>query len=152
MAILSGKRDERTSREPFPSDIGKAGTAGLQSYIGKTIQINGDLKLDEDVTIEGNIKGKVESNGSVTIGRQGYINGEIKAKEVIIQGKVEGDITATVKVLIFAEGEFTGEMNAKKLIIKEGAIFNGNVNMEQVPDGSGLIKRTEKSQGIIEKK
>jgi cytoskeletal protein CcmA (bactofilin family) len=43
-------------------------------------------------------------------------------------------------------------MNAKKLIIKEGAIFKGNVNMEQVPDGSGLIKRTEKSQGIIEKK
>lgn len=152
MAILSGKRDERLIREPISPETVKVDAGIGQSYIGKTIHINGDLKLDEDVTIEGNIKGRIESSGSVTIGRPGYVNGEIKAKEVVIQGKVEGNITAMVKVLIFADGEFIGDMNSKKLIIKEGAIFKGNVNMEQAPDGSGLMKKSEKPQGFIEKK
>lgn len=130
MAIISDKKDNVSDRNLNISTRGSGGIAGSKSVIGSTLTINGDLKADEEVTIEGKVKGTIEVSSLLIIGHQGYVNADIKAREVVIQGKAEGNITAAERVEIFANGEFMGDVNSKKLIIKEGAIFKGNVNME----------------------
>jgi cytoskeletal protein CcmA (bactofilin family) len=133
MSIISNKKDNGADRNLNISTMGSGDMSGSKSVIGNTMSINGDLQADEEVTIEGKVKGTIKISSLLIVGHQGYVNAEIKAREVVIQGKAEGNITATERVEILANGEFLGDVNSKKLIIKEGAIFKGNVNMEDSP-------------------
>ncbi len=64
--------------------------------IGKSVIIKGDLSGSEDLTIEGQVEGKIELRQNVlTIGPNGKIKAAVFAKAVVIQGEVQGDITAT---------------------------------------------------------
>ena len=125
----SGKKSNQNDQsiESFynPSNMGSEKT-----IIGKTIKIVGEVKSDEDVIIEGNVNGKVEVGKTLTIGKHGYVNAEIKARVVRIVGKVEGDVEASYKVEIVPNGHLTGNIKAPKIVIAEGAIFKGNVDMK----------------------
>ncbi len=101
------------------------------SYLGKTLEINGEIKSDEYLTIEGKIKGNIQVTKTLTIGKNGYVEGEIKADEVKIHGKVEGNITAARKLEISSSGQFLGTIKAEKLSIAEGAVFKGKVNVDE---------------------
>lgn len=101
------------------------------SYIGKTMQIKGEIVSDEYLTVEGKVQGNIEISKTLTIGKNGYIDGVIKAEEVRIDGKAEGTITANTKLQISSTGDFYGSIKSKKLVIEEGAIFRGKVNNDQ---------------------
>jgi cytoskeletal protein CcmA (bactofilin family) len=48
------------------------------AVIGRSIQINGDLRGEEDLRIEGDIDGKIHlPNHSLTIGKEGRINADV---------------------------------------------------------------------------
>lgn len=101
-----------------------------QSYLGKTIKVDGEITCDEFLTVEGNVTGNVKVSKTLTIGENGYVKGEIEAKDVKIIGKAEGNINASGKLEISAKGNFKGSIKSDKLVIEEGAIFKGKANMD----------------------
>jgi len=67
--------------------------------IGKSVIIKGELSGSEDLTIEGQVEGKIELKQNVlTIGPNGKIKAQILAKAVVVQGEVTGNISATERV------------------------------------------------------
>src|SRR5687767_6529141 len=67
--------------------------------IGKSVIIKGELSGSEDLTIEGQVEGKIELRQNVlTIGPNAKIKAQVFAKAVVIQGEVHGNVTATEKV------------------------------------------------------
>src|SRR3972149_11794141 len=73
--------------------------------IGKSVVIKGDLSGSEDLTIEGQVEGKIELRQNVlTVGPNGKIKAEVFAKAVIVLGEVIGDVSATEKVDIRDNG------------------------------------------------
>jgi len=114
------------------SELNRYGTqpAETQSFLGKTIQIKGEITCDEALTIEGEVKGNIKVNKILTIGKTGQVKGEIDAREVRIIGKVEGSIVASERLAISPEGNFSGNIKTDKLVIEEGAVFKGKVNLE----------------------
>lgn len=145
MAIISDKKDERSERDPNISLTSRVGMSSTKSLIGESMNINGTIQANEEVIIEGKVKGTINVSSMLTVGHKGYVNADINAKEVVIQGKAEGNITATDRVEIYANGEFLGDVNSKKLVIKEGAIFKGNVNMEDGPRPAVNVPKPDKS-------
>lgn len=143
MAIISDKKFDRSERNSGMMISDQQSRRNSLSLIGKNLEINGEIEGDEDLTIEGNVKGTIAVNAILIIGKQGSVNADIKAKAVVIMGKAEGKIVATDRVEIATDGQFLGDVHSKKLIIKEGAIFKGNVNMEDVPDFRGPAVRSE---------
>lgn len=144
MGIISDKKNERLERNLNISPTAGTGLSSTKSLIGESMNINGNIQANEDVTIEGKVKGTINVTKLLTVGHLGYVNAEINAKEVVIQGKAEGNITATDRVEIYPNGEFLGDVNSKKLIIKEGAIFKGNVNMEDIPGPAFNAPKSDK--------
>ena len=147
MAMTSSKDDGGTI---YPSGGAVSGSSS-SSFIGKTLKIDGDLSSDENVTIEGKVKGKIKATSLVTIGVEGSVDAEIKAREVRILGHATGHIEATHRLEIVAGGHFTGDIQSEKIVIQEGAIFKGNINMEDKPKpfsisdkGSGGTNPTQK--------
>lgn len=99
-----------------------------KSFLGKTLEIKGKITSDEYLTVEGKVEGNIKISKTLTIGKDGYVEGEIKADEVKIHGKAEGNIEAASRLEISSRGNFTGTLKAKKLVIEEGAVFKGKVN------------------------
>ena len=100
--------------------------------IGKSVIIKGDLSGSEDLTIEGQVEGKIELRQNVlTIGPNGKIKAAVFAKTVIVQGEVQGDITATERVDIRDAGSVDGDLSAPRIAIADGAHFRGSIDMQK---------------------
>jgi cytoskeletal protein CcmA (bactofilin family) len=102
--------------------------------IGKSVVIKGELSGSEDLTIEGNVEGKIElRDNTLTIGPNGKIRAEVFAKQVIVLGEVTGNVTASEKVDIRDNGSVDGDVTAPRVAIAEGAHFRGAIDMQQRP-------------------
>jgi cytoskeletal protein CcmA (bactofilin family) len=100
--------------------------------IGKSVVIKGELNGSEDLTVEGNVEGKIELREHVlTIGPHGKIKAEVFAKAVIVLGEVMGNITASEKVDIRDNGSVDGDIVSPRVAIAEGAHFRGSVDMQR---------------------
>jgi cytoskeletal protein CcmA (bactofilin family) len=100
--------------------------------IGKSVFIKGELNGSEDLTVEGNVEGKIELREHVlTIGPHGKIKAEVFAKAVIVLGEVVGNITASEKVDIRDNGSVDGDIVSPRVAIAEGAHFRGSVDMQR---------------------
>ena len=106
--------------------------------IGPSVLIRGELSATDDLTIEGQVDGKIELDRNVlTIGTGGRIAAQILARVVIVMGKVKGTITATEAISIRETASVEGELAAPKISISEGAFFRGQVDMQR-PEGEAL--------------
>lgn len=120
--------------------------------IGKSVVIKGELSGSEDLTIEGQVEGKIELHDNVlTIGTNGKIKAEVFAKTVIVLGEVSGNITASEKVDIRDNGSVDGDITSPKVAIAEGAHFRGAIDMNRgvgaVPQGE--VKRPETKPAAV---
>jgi cytoskeletal protein CcmA (bactofilin family) len=112
--------------------------------IGKSVVIKGELSGSEDLTIEGQVDGKIELRQNVlTIGPNGKIKAQVFAKSVVILGEVTGNVTASEKVDIRDNGSVDGDIAAPRVAIAEGAHFRGSIDMQR--QGAGA-KPAEKSE------
>jgi cytoskeletal protein CcmA (bactofilin family) len=100
--------------------------------IGKSVIIKGELSGSEDLTIEGQVEGKIELRQNVlTIGPNGKIKAQVFAKAIVVQGEVTGDITATERVDIRDNGSVDGDLSAPRVAIADGAHFRGSIDMQR---------------------
>ena len=100
--------------------------------IGKSVVVKGELNGSEDLTIEGQVEGKIELRQNIlTIGPNGRVKAQVFAKAVIILGEVTGNVTATEKVDIRDNGSVDGDIASPRVAIAEGAHFRGSIDMQR---------------------
>ncbi|MEM7413037.1 MAG: polymer-forming cytoskeletal protein [Myxococcota bacterium] len=133
---------ERLERSTVPVRRGRETTQGrTMANIGKSITIAGDLTGEEDLVIEGKVDGKVTlPNSQLTVGANGTVQAEVRAKSVVVIGRIAGNVHGTDRVEIQATGVVEGDVSAPKLIVAEGAVLNGTIQM-----GSGSGKASGSS-------
>jgi len=99
------------------------------TVIGKFLSIEGDIESDEDLRVDGNVKGRIATRGDLVVGASGVIEAEIDTRNLEIAGQVFGDIRAAQKVEITEGGRAVGDVKAQRILIADGAVFKGNVDM-----------------------
>jgi len=105
-----------------------------QVNIGKSVIIKGELSGSEDLTIEGQVEGKIELRQNVlTIGPNAKIKAQVVAKSVVVQGEVTGNVAASEKVDIRDSGSVDGDIVSPRVAIAEGAHLRGSVDMQKKP-------------------
>ena len=73
--------------------------------MGQSIAIKGELSGKEDLTLEGQVEGKISLPDNVlTVGTNARINAEVVAKTVIVLGQLVGNVTAKEKFELRAGG------------------------------------------------
>ena len=102
---------------------------GNACVLGPTLHFKGELYGEEDLEFQGQIEGSIEHTRSLSIGKEGGVKGNIRAKFVIVEGKVEGDIYATESVSIRQSAKVTGNIFAPRVGIADGAHFTGRIDM-----------------------
>lgn len=108
-----------------------SGRSGETAVIGRSIQISGDLRGDEDLRIEGDVSGTVElRNSALTIGKEGKVKADVYAKAIAVDGETRGDLYATERVTVHVNARVQGNIISPRVSIEEGAHFKGSIEMD----------------------
>jgi cytoskeletal protein CcmA (bactofilin family) len=107
-------------------------TSPEQATIGRSLVIKGEVSGSESLYIDGRVEGTINlADNRVTIGRNGSVQANVNAKEVVVMGKLHGNVTVSDRVDIRAEGALTGDVVAHRLSIEDGAFFKGSVDLKK---------------------
>src|SRR5512141_1701840 len=120
--------------EPTPAAAPRNATMNSQDQatIGKSLVIKGEVTGSESLYIDGRVEGSINLAGNrVTIGRNGVVNANINAREIVVLGKVKGNLVASDRVDIRNEGSLTGDVVAQRISIEDGAYFKGGIDIRK---------------------
>ncbi|MDI3527060.1 MAG: hypothetical protein PWR03_1243 [Tenuifilum sp.] len=99
------------------------------NLVGLGTEINGDIKSNGDLRIDGTLIGNLNIQGKVVIGETGKVKGELICKNSDISGVVEGKITVEELLSLKSSARINGDVNVGKLAIEPGCKFTGYCNM-----------------------
>jgi len=97
--------------------------------IGASMYIKGEIRLREELLVDGDVEGQLESESLLTVGPNGKVRANIKAREVVIFGSVRGDVNVTDKIAIRGQGSLIGNIKSAGISIDDGAYFKGSVDI-----------------------
>ena len=121
------------SRSVEKSKINHSG----RSYIGETMQLEGDLRTSGSIDVAGLINGNLFVS-EMTVGETGSIRGSIEAMNIEINGHVEGKISADTIII------------GKNAVIKGDIFFKNTLRTEEGADIDGYIKRVNNGKANTE--
>ena len=102
---------------------------GQSAAIGPSMYIKGDISTHEELLVDGEVEGSVESHSLLTVGPNGNVRANIKAREVIIFGRVHGNVDVTEKLAIREQGSLVGDIKTAGISIDDGAYFKGSIDI-----------------------
>ena|SRR5437660_6426182 len=133
MAMFSTRKSEptpppapTTPAQPNGSSRQTAASGGLLS---RGVSIKGTVKFRDELLIDGQVEGTIDSTGTLTVGEHASIRGEIRSKSVKVRGTVEGDIFATERCELQAGCTLQGDIQAPRLVVDENATFLGSAKV-----------------------
>ena len=97
--------------------------------IGPSMRIKGEIRTQEDLLVDGEVEGLMESQNLVTIGPKGKVKANIKAREVVIYGEVRGNVEVSYKIAIREQGSLIGDVKSAGISIDDGAYFKGSIDI-----------------------
>ncbi len=110
-----------------------------QTYLGRSVVLRGELTGTEDLVIEGQFDGNINvQDNSLTVGPEGHVKAEVRARRVVIHGSLNGNISAREKIEIRKSGHVEGDLLAASIGIEEGAYFKGSIEIlrEEAQEGA----------------
>ena len=123
----------------------KTENAAAVNMIGAGTIINGDIVSKGDIRIDGSLKGSVNTEGKVVLGREGMIEGDVICKDADISGTIKAKITVSQLLSLKTTAKLNGDIITNKLSIEPGAAFSGSCSM-------GAVIKDLNDAGKIDKK
>ena len=127
------------------------------SVLSCSAEVKGEINIDDDLRIDGNVDGNINSGGKVVIGPDGCVKGKITGKSIEVVGKILGDVTVSDIVILRASSYYEGQITARNIEIEAGASFYGNCKMEgedfkEAQGNKNIIPNNNTSIQIADKK
>ena len=99
------------------------------NQIQKGTHIEGNLRSDSNIRLDGTFVGNLETKGKLVIGKSGSIEGEVSCLNAEIEGKVNGKIIVQDLLSLKSSAVLDGDIYTGNLNIEPGAVFNGSASM-----------------------
>jgi cytoskeletal protein CcmA (bactofilin family) len=100
------------------------------TVIGAGIIVEGEIATDEDIVVQGTVRGKVSAKEAVTIQQGATVEADVVGGSLVVGGTLTGNITASDRVDLQAGARVIGNVKAARVTIADGAQFKGNVDMD----------------------
>jgi cytoskeletal protein CcmA (bactofilin family) len=100
--------------------------------IGSSLVIKGQVTSREDITVHGRVNGQISMvEGSLLIAPTGQVDAEVDVTTVTIHGSLSGDVAANDRVELTPTATVKGTLLAPSVILREGASFNGRIEVNK---------------------
>ena len=123
----------------------------ISTFLGSDASIDGTVEFRGAIRLDGNVKGKIKSNGgTLIVGEKAVVEAKIAVGVAIIMGEVQGTIDAQDRIEIYPPGRVIGDIQAPVITVDEGGIFNGNCIMKDQAISSNKKKDISLKPSITE--
>jgi cytoskeletal protein CcmA (bactofilin family) len=100
------------------------------TVIGAGITIEGEVTTDDDVVVQGTIRGKLTARDAVTVEAGAVVEADVTGGPFSVAGSITGNITSSDRVDLQSGAKVIGNVKAARITIADGAQFKGNVDMD----------------------
>lgn len=100
------------------------------TVIGAGITIDGEITSEDDVVVQGTLRGKLVTKEAVTVENGGTVEADISGGPIAVAGTVTGNISSNDRVDLQNGAKVVGNVKATRITIADGAQFKGNVDMD----------------------
>jgi cytoskeletal protein CcmA (bactofilin family) len=100
------------------------------TIVGQGAKLEGTVVSAGSLRIDGQVKGQINADGDVILSPQSQVEADIRAVNVTVAGRFKGNVFAKQTAELSRGGRVDGNITSKSLIVSEGAIFNGQSNMD----------------------
>ena len=117
------------NKEKTSSSSEKLSSGSAATLISAGTVLKGDIVSENDLRIDGTVKGNIKCSSKIIIGPTGFVDGHIESANADITGKVQGNVVVKEFLQLRGESKVTGNLTAAKLQIDPTATFNGQCHM-----------------------
>lgn len=123
-------------------------TDKIDTIIGRNTFVEGNIKAQGAIRIDGSFNGQIDVKGNIIIGENAKIEAGILAENIVISGEVKGNITAKGQMQLTSTAKLYGDIEVQNLIIDDGAVFEGKCKMAKpnALDSIGNLKEKEQKE------
>ena len=119
-----------------------------KNSLTRDVELTGTLKFDTELIFDGKLDGEIISEGTLILGKNAVVKGEVRTKSVTIHGTVNGNVTVQERCELKSNAELLGDLKAMRIIIEEGATFIGH--SEVTPTKTASFTRSSASSQVNE--
>jgi cytoskeletal protein CcmA (bactofilin family) len=109
----------------------KQTAARIDTLIGRTASVQGDIEFSGGLHIDGRVNGSVRATegaaAALSVSEHGLVEGSVAAPQVVLNGGVNGDIVATERVVLGAKARVRGNVHYGVIEMALGAEINGKL-------------------------
>lgn len=156
MSFFGNRRQTEPTPTPAPSQpqlVAPQQPVGFETVLGTNSTLEGHLRSNANVRLDGTFSGTLEIGGNVLVGETAQINADINAKNISIAGAVRGNVNGK-KVQLLRTGRIWGDIRAAALTTEEGAFIDGKINMispqEEPPQVEEEVEDVAEGAGAVE--
>jgi cytoskeletal protein CcmA (bactofilin family) len=101
----------------------------INAFLGAGTNYHGKLHFQGAVRIDGNFQGEVVSEGTLVIGQDAVVDGQVKVGQLVLSGRIKGEVEAKNKVVLHKTANLQGNIRTPVLVVEEGAVLEGELVM-----------------------
>jgi cytoskeletal protein CcmA (bactofilin family) len=112
-----------------PASTPSVGSTRGGTVIGETMRIKGEIYSNEEMHLDGQVEGRLETRNRLTIGPKGKADASITAAEVVVSGSIRGNVDAAERIVLHKGANLVGDVKTAGIVIEDGAYFKGGIDI-----------------------
>ncbi len=121
----------------------------IDSLIGASTSIKGDIHFRGGLRIDGRVSGNVIGEpgqaSMLIISEQAKIEGEVHGAHLIVNGEITGPVYSTELLELQPKARIIGDVSYKRLEMHGGALVSGKLTHDQAGDAALLLNGPDKT-------
>ena len=115
----------------------------IDTLLGKTAKLDGDLEFSGGLHLDGRVNGNVRSNaedgGALSVSESGFIEGNVEVTNIVMNGTVNGDMHARDRLVLGGSARVNGNVHYGVIEMAPGAVITGKL----IPIGKEQVSETQ---------
>lgn len=114
----------------FSESADQDNTSGeLNAFLGTGTKFTGHLSFEGSVRIDGHFLGTISATGTLILGREALVKGEVDVASLNANGTLIGTVRASRHAHLHEYAVFDGHIITPELGMDQGAVLNGSIEM-----------------------
>lgn len=111
------------------------------ALLGAGTEYRGQLNFKGTVRIDGHFIGEIASEGKLILGKDAYVEGNVRVNELVVHGALSGEISVAVRTVLHQTAKIYATLCTPLLVMEEGALLQGALHMGQEEIKNNLEKK-----------
>ena len=104
----------------------------LDTILGQDASFDGTLTFKGQVRIDGRFSGKVETDDTLSVGKDATVTADLNVGSLVLHGTLKGNVKAQKSVELHPPARLYGDISTPNLTIHSGVVFEGSCRMENL--------------------